>query len=368
MSHIPGENPALDAETRVPILIGTAVAFSIASSLVVMLRMYTRHAIVRAPGLDDYTMVVAAVLALGVTVSTIVQAQHGLGRHAWLVTDAATTMVQLKALFAGEVLYNLSQICTKVAFLLQYRRIFRDALYGHTRAVCFWLILFLLAWGVTQEFLVAFACIPVSLFVPSMAATCIESLVVWYLTSIMNIVTDFVLFLVPIPAVRQLRLPLRQKALVMSLFCLGFFTCIISMVRLFTLHAALNSTDGTWDNAPTSWWTTIELNCGILCASIATLRPLIRALTGRPATKMSGSGGVSGGGGGSSSTSRARSSVRKGAYPLHDLPTINDNESQSGLNLKDDEDAVVFDSGSGRRSMTAASDDFAETRLRGESR
>ncbi|CAK7199777.1 hypothetical protein SEUCBS139899_002460 [Sporothrix eucalyptigena] len=341
-SHVPGADPALDAQTRVPILIGTAIAFSIATSLVVILRMYTRQAIVRSLGIDDYTMLIAAILAIGVTISTILQAENGLGRHAWLVTDAET-MVQLKSLFAGEVLYNLSQIFTKISFLLQYRRIFRDNL---TRAICFWLILYLTLWGITQEFLVAFACIPVSIFIPSMASKCIASLVVWYLTSIMNIVTDFIIFMVPIPAIRNLRLPLRQKILVMSIFCLGFFTCIISIVRLFTLRAALNSDDGTWDNSPTSWWTTIELNCGILCSSIATLRPLIR--------KLSPGSGLSSGATGDVNTATrnttgtagnaARNSFKKGAgYMRHASPiSLGDddsgaypmrhmNESQSGL-------------------------------------
>ncbi|CAK7210381.1 hypothetical protein SBRCBS47491_000761 [Sporothrix bragantina] len=342
-THVPGEDPLLDAETRVPILIGTAIAFCIATSLVVILRLYTRQAIVRVIGIDDYTMLVAAILAIGVTISTILQAENGLGRHSWLVTSDET-MVQLKSLFAGEVLYNLSQIFTKVSFLLQYRRIFRDTL---TRSICFWLILYLTLWGITQEFLVAFACIPVSVFIPSMADKCIESLVVWYLTSIMNIVTDFIIFMVPIPAIRHLRLPLRQKIMVMSIFCLGFFTCIISIVRLFTLRAALNSDDPTWDNSPTSWWTTIELNCGILCSSIATLRPLIRKLTPGGGLTSAGATGGDGGGNtartGSSAADRsggARGSFKKGAggymrddghtgaFPMHHMT---ENESQNGL-------------------------------------
>ncbi len=53
-------------------------------------------------------------------------------------------------------------------------------------------------------------------------------------------------------------------------------TCIISIVRLFTLKSAVVSADSTWDNAPTSWWTVVELNCGIICASGATLRPMLR--------------------------------------------------------------------------------------------
>lgn len=53
-------------------------------------------------------------------------------------------------------------------------------------------------------------------------------------------------------------------------------TCVISIVRLFTLRSAVNTTDATWDNVPTSYWTVVELNCGILCACLPTLRPFLR--------------------------------------------------------------------------------------------
>lgn len=161
-----------------------------------------------------------------------------------------------------------------MSFLLQYRRIFQEG--GYTRPVCLVLIVFLALWGITQEVLVGFACIPVSLFIPSQAGVCIDSLTVWYLTSIMNIVTDFIVFTVPLPAIRSLHLPRKQKIMVTSIFCLGFFTCIISIVRLLSLHRAINTTDPTWDNVPSAYWSVVELNCGILCASLPTLRPLLR--------------------------------------------------------------------------------------------
>ena len=170
--------------------------------------------------------------------------------------------------------YNAAQIMTKMSFLFQYRRIFVEG--GRTRVVCLYLIIFLGAWGITQEILVCFSCVPISVFIPSQAAVCIESLVVWYLTSAMNIVTDFIIFLVPLPVIRTLRLPRRQKIMVIGIFCLGFFTCVISIVRLFTLRASANSTDSTWDNVPSAYWSIVELNCGILCASLPSLRPLLR--------------------------------------------------------------------------------------------
>ncbi|KAK0631316.1 hypothetical protein B0T14DRAFT_532138 [Immersiella caudata] len=173
------------------------------------------------------------------------------------------------------LIYNLAQIITKMSFLFQYRRIF-DSGGGRTRIVCLYLLVFLALWGVTQSVLVAFACVPTSLFIPSQVPVCLDSLSIFYLTSIMNIITDFIIFSVPLPAIRSLHLPPRQKILVTSIFCLGFFTCVISIVRLFTLRAAANTTDPTWDNVPSAWWSVVELNCGIMCASLPPLRALLR--------------------------------------------------------------------------------------------
>lgn len=52
--------------------------------------------------------------------------------------------------------------------------------------------------------------------------------------------------------------------------------CIISIVRLFYLKISRDSHDPTWDSVPATYWTVIELNCGILCACLPTLRPLLR--------------------------------------------------------------------------------------------
>ena len=128
-------------------------------------------------------------------------------------------MTQLKALFADEVIYNLAQIVTKLSFLLQYQRIFQDKF---TRRVSLYMMIYLVVWGVAQEFLVGFACTPIPDLYPERKGHCIRSEVVWYLTSVMNIVTDFIIFLTPIPAVKRLQLRRKQKILISAIFCLGF--------------------------------------------------------------------------------------------------------------------------------------------------
>lgn len=74
----------------------------------------------------------------------------------------------------------------------------------------------------TFRFIVAFSCIPLTYILPHMADKCIYTLPVWYLTSVMNIVTDFMIFGIPIIPVVRLRVGRSRKYLVLCLFCLGF--------------------------------------------------------------------------------------------------------------------------------------------------
>lgn len=77
-------------------------------------------------------------------------------------------------------------------------------------------------WGIASEVFVVLGCVPLVFIVPSMKGKCLDVLLTFYLTSIMNIVTDFMVFTLPIPAVRKLALRRNQKVLVISIFGLGF--------------------------------------------------------------------------------------------------------------------------------------------------
>ncbi len=93
----------------------------------------------------------------------------------------------------------------------------------------------------------------------------------------------------------------------------------------------MNSPDTTWDNSPTSWWSTIELNCGILCSSIATLRPLIRKLSKNGATQASQSSKAGGGykaGYLRQGSAQQNGSSKGGAFPMQHMAS---NESQNVL-------------------------------------
>jgi hypothetical protein len=58
-------------------------------------------------------------------------------------------------------------------------------------------------------------------------------------------------------------------------------TCLTSILRLTALHTLLKSKDPTWDQPATAYWSAIELNMGIMCACLATLRPLVSRIAPR---------------------------------------------------------------------------------------
>jgi hypothetical protein len=125
----------------------------------------------------------------------------------------------LQALFGAIQLYVWSLCIVKIALLLQYRRVFNGVI---VRRASLALILFASLWNIIQSFLDTFTCIPVSLFIPHLANGCLDSLTIWYIAAAFNITTDFCVLFLPLPAIKSLHLPLKQKLMLSAVLCLGF--------------------------------------------------------------------------------------------------------------------------------------------------
>lgn len=68
-----------------------------------------------------------------------------------------------------------------------------------------------------------FSCKPISGFWRTdIGAVCLPSLPVWYLNAAGNIVTDVIIFALPVPIVWKLQMPRSQRLSLIGVFCLGF--------------------------------------------------------------------------------------------------------------------------------------------------
>lgn len=85
---------------------------------------------------------------------------------------------------------------------------------------------------------------------------------------------DLWMLAIPLSQLPGLKLHWKKKVSVGLMFFVGTFVTVVSILRLQSLMKYANSTNVTWDNTPVAIWSTIELNVGMCCTSLPTLRLL----------------------------------------------------------------------------------------------
>ncbi|KAJ4297315.1 hypothetical protein N0V88_004233 [Collariella sp. IMI 366227] len=257
-------------ESRAGVPIAVVTITLTTATTAVALRTYARAVMIRQFGADDWAAVVALILALGSGIMVASNTLYGQGRHL-AVVDKTLLWKYFRTFYISIVLYNGSLTATKLTFLLQYYRILGST--GRMRIVIISAFVFVAMWSVSQLLVTIFNCTPIHRFwLRETPGTCIPNLPFWYYNAAGNIVTDIIVFVLPLPVLTRLNLRKGQKLGLIAVFCLGFFTCAISVIRIQYLKL---SSDVTWDNVNSSCWSIGELCSGITCACLPTLRPLI---------------------------------------------------------------------------------------------
>ncbi|KAK6524936.1 hypothetical protein TWF281_011826 [Arthrobotrys megalospora] len=253
---------------------GIVIAFTTLSTLVVCLRIIGRFVILPIRGTDDYLIIAASIFSIATGTLQVNQIHWGVGRHFLTDVTIPEFIVSMKFLYASIQTYNLGLTLTKVSILFQYLRLFPV---GNVPLACKITAAVVICYGIECFFTGIFTCVPIEGFwnVTLTTAKCLPKQELWYSNAAINIATDFVIALIPIPVLNTLKIARKQKYILMVIFGLGLFVCVVSILRLHALITLESSQDPTWDQAATTRWSCIELNIAIICASLPTLRPVI---------------------------------------------------------------------------------------------
>jgi hypothetical protein len=134
-------------------------------------------------------------------------------------------LTEIQTFYISIVLYNGSLTATKLTFLLQYHRILGT---GQMRKVIIAAFIFVALWSISQLLVVIFTCTPIEKFwLPETPGTCIPNIPFWYYNAAGNIVTDVIVFVLPLPVLSRLNLRRGAKLGLIGVFCLGFFVSSI---------------------------------------------------------------------------------------------------------------------------------------------
>jgi hypothetical protein len=124
----------------------------------------------------------------------------------------------------------------KVSITWQYYRLFPTPITQWFLSI--YLVL-LIIWSLAALGTTVFACWPVDAFwdvLEGPKGGCLDRNINTYVSSSINLVTDLVLVIIPLVTLRHLRLPGRQKWILLTVFGVGFFACITSAIRLWIIH------------------------------------------------------------------------------------------------------------------------------------
>lgn len=89
---------------------------------------------------------------------------------------------------------------------------------------------------------------------------------------------DLVILGLPLKPLYNLNLSWRKKIQIMSMFGLGIFTTVISVYRLFHVARYAHASNFTYDQSPLLYISQVEVDSGIICASMPFVKPIFDRL------------------------------------------------------------------------------------------
>ena len=193
---------------------------------------------------------------------------------------------------AGQTLFVLASSTVKISILVSYFRIapekslFRKLVWGTFALVFAAFVVFLVAlWVqcmlVTSTMIDAFDAdlhSPISSYwkLKSDHRDCIPEGPPLIVQSTLNVVTDFMIYALPIPTLFSLQLPWSQRIGLILLFGVGGIIVVAGSFRAYWIHYTLFETwDATWEGYQIWVWTAVETNVGVICGCIPALKPLL---------------------------------------------------------------------------------------------
>lgn len=220
-------------------------------------------------------------------------------------------VLTLQTFWAAQILYKFTINLTKTSICLLYLRIFPSIKFRRTVYV---VLAYVLLYAFASIIATIVQCVPLArIWDHNVNGSCINLTAFWYANAAANIFGDFLILGLPMPVIRSLHLPQRQRCGLILVFALGglyvhptlgpfgscanhISVCITSILRMTTLKTGSKATDQTYGTLNSTIWTTIEANTGIICASLPMLKgPLAAIFPGLFPRGSSGSNEYSGG-------------------------------------------------------------------------
>ncbi|KAF2450094.1 hypothetical protein P171DRAFT_428181 [Karstenula rhodostoma CBS 690.94] len=177
-----------------------------------------------------------------------------------------------KLAYVGAILFETTNITVKVSLLLFYCRIFPVPKFRLQAAIIGALCA---AWFIGSILVTILQCLPIhKAWDKQIPGHCInlDGFMLGY--ELTNALLDIVLILLPVRMIHTLKLNRRQKILLTSMFLLGGFVCLTSILRIVYQYKPKNPMH-TFVQGP--MWSSMSIASAVLCGNVPMLKPFFTA-------------------------------------------------------------------------------------------
>ncbi|KAK4198228.1 hypothetical protein QBC40DRAFT_95005 [Triangularia verruculosa] len=308
---LPGtpEWEALPHDTRGPSMLIAAWGTFAVAAIFVALRFWTRIRIIRMVGSADWLILLSLIGAGAMCASMTFEVRYGSGKHIWDIPPENFSKM-MKTWYFSLLWYAFSLGFSKMSICVIYVTIFT---YEWAKRCSWAMLIFVIIHNLWALAMMFTFCIPLqAIWNPDVKPSFCHPEAVWWANTSLVVLSDFLIFFLPVPSIVPLKLPRRQKIAVVAVFAVGFFICVVSVVRIIiVIHRKSSSDiDHTYHNAVTNHWTSLEVHTSIVVACAMTLKPLVTHLFPNLLEPRSGE-----------TTAEPSHGVTIGSMPLRHQPT-----------------------------------------------
>ncbi|KAG8666803.1 hypothetical protein FPOAC1_011621 [Fusarium poae] len=251
------------------------------SGIFCLLRYITKIAYKVPLGLDDLFMLITMLISIAcITINTYGLGNSGFGRDLWTLTPTQITDFG-RWFYVMAVFYFADQAFLKLTMIFFFLRIFPSE---NVRKILWITTGITITVGIMYIFLAIFQCRPISYFWTKWdmehEGSCASINGITWSNGAINIAMDFWIMAIPISQLKKMNMGWGKKLLVGGMFSVGIFVTIMSILRLYaTIVAGMSHTNNaSWEYLAMSKWSTIEINVGIWCACMPSLRIMFSRL------------------------------------------------------------------------------------------
>ncbi|KAH8664011.1 hypothetical protein BX600DRAFT_436586 [Xylariales sp. PMI_506] len=276
------QDPTVSTESNGIALVVTAITFLILSWISVALRTYVRAIMLKGFKADDWLMLVSQVNFTLSCAFILRGCYYGLGRHDKSL-DQYDEIAALEYQALATATYVSNMMFIKVSIGIFLLRIATQKPYRYT----IWASIAIVGiWSIVLFFWNIFQCSPVkaqwdyTILATDPNSYCVSAdqiVSAAYALSVMNILSDWLYALLPIPMVWNVSMTKQAKATVVVILGMGIFASIATLIRLKFLADLTDTADILFSGTDAMVWTLIEPGVAIVASSLVTIRPLLRA-------------------------------------------------------------------------------------------